>query len=201
MKIVLYVICAISPLWVACHNADSIAEIEATQSTQLDHQNIPETGHKLTDLAGKAVVPENNIAEHKTASVLNKNAAPYIGRYQVEISCSDRYVQCERGTANFILNLLADGTAHRSIVHMGKITFNSSHQYQPDRWSYDSINHQIIVRRENGVKFYYWIQPDLSLKMDLEKIAHADPLNRAFFATDNPLPQQAYVLVKKPNPI
>lgn len=69
-----------------------------------------------------------HMEERKTPLALSKNAMPYVGRYRVDISCSDPYVGCERGTANFILNLLADGTAHRSIVHMGKIMFNSSHQ-------------------------------------------------------------------------
>lgn len=198
MKIMFYVIYATSPLLVACSNADPMAEIDAIQSTQLENQNAKESGHKLTDLAGKAAMPVN-LEETKVSSVLNKNAVPYIGRYRVEINCSDPYIGCEQGTANFILNLLADGTAHRSIVHMGKITFNSSHQYQQDHWLYDAINHQIIVQRESGVKFYYWIQPDQNLKMDLNKIAHADPLNQAFFEEGNPLPQQSYVLEKKTN--
>lgn len=42
-----------------------------------------------------------------------------------------------------------------------------------------------MVQRQNGIKFYYGIQPDLSLKMDLEKIAHADPLNQAFYLSKN----------------
>lgn len=53
------------------------------------------------------------------------------------------------------------------------------------------------MQRQSGIKFYYWIQPDGSLKMDLDKIAHADPLNQAFFVAGTPLPQQAYVLEKK----
>lgn len=200
MKIILYVICAISPLLRACHNTDSMAEIDVIQRSHPDYQNAQDTGHKLTDLAGKAVIPVI-IQDDQTPSTLNKNASPYIGRYRVEISCSDAYVRCEQGASNFILNLLADGTAHRSIVHMGKITFNSSHYYEKDRWSYDEMNHQIIVQRQNGIKFYYWVQPDSSLKMNLEKIAHADPMNQDFFMAGNPLPQKEYVLEKKFNPI
>lgn len=199
MKIMFYVTCVMSSLLGACHNSDSMAEIDAIQSSQIDPQNVQVNGHKLTDLAGKAVIPET-IQERDTSSVLNKNATPYIGRYWVEISCSDPYVGCENGTANFILNLLADGTAHRSIVHLGKMTFNSSQHYEKDRWSYDEMNHQIIVHRQNGIKFYYSIQPDRSLKMDLNKIAHADPLNQAFFVQGNPLPQQEYILKKKSTP-
>lgn len=190
--------CVMSSLLGACHNSDSMAEIDAIQSSQIYAQNAQDKGHKLTDLAGKAVIPVT-IQDGSGASALNKNANPYIGRYWVEISCSDPYVGCEEGTANFILNLLADGTAHRSIVYLGKMTFNSSQHYEKDRWSYDEMNHQIIVHRQNGIKFYYSIQPDRSLKMDLNKIAHADPLNRAFFVEGNPLPQQAYVLKKKSN--
>lgn len=219
MKRILYVICSVSLLLGACHNTDSMVDIESAQSSQLDHDDVQDTtlgpaqdteqdtaqdtaqdtGHKLTDLAGKATMPVN-MQERTAPSALNKNAMPYVGRYRIDISCSDPYVGCERGTANFILNLLADGTAHRSIVHMGKIMFNSSHQYYQDRWSYDEINHQIVVQRQNGIKFYYRIQPDLSLKMDLEKIAHADPLNQAFFGGAHPLPQQEYILKKKLNP-
>lgn len=121
MKIILYFICAISSLLVACDNTDSMAEMDSIQSSQPDDQNAQDAGHKLTDLAGKAVIPVN-IQDDQRPSTVNKNAAPYIGRYRVEISCMDAFVECELGTANFILNLLADGTLHRSIVHMGKMT-------------------------------------------------------------------------------
>lgn len=135
MKRILYVICSVSLLLGACHNTDSMVDIESAQSSQLNHDDAQDTtlgpakdtGHKLTDLAGKATMPVH-MEERKTPLALNKNAMPYVGRYRVDISCSDPYVGCERGTANFILNLLADGTAHRSIVYMGKIMFNSSHQ-------------------------------------------------------------------------
>lgn len=48
-------------------------------------------------------------------------ARNFIGRYHANIPCEDDFVACEKGTAEFILNLLPDGTVHRSIIHYGKI--------------------------------------------------------------------------------
>lgn len=186
-------LCASTILLVACHDTGSMADLGALQSAQKDSSD-QDSGHTLTDLAGKAVMPIH-IEQPNADHVLTQQAQKFSGRYVVEMSCSDAFVQCEQGTAQFILNLMPNGIAHRSIVHLGKITFNSSHQYQQDRWMYDAMLHQIILQRENGVRFYYSIEPDQSLKMDLDKIS--TELSHEYLVMGSPLPQQAYVLKKQ----
>ena len=55
----------------------------------------------------------------------------------------------------------------------------------------------MILHRSNGVEFFYDIDKDQNLVMDLDKIAHASVLNEQYFAEGNPFPQQAYRLVKE----
>lgn len=128
--------------------------------------------------------------------VLSAQEKQYVGRYQTVIDCEDQFVSCNQGTADFMLHLLEDGTAHRSVIHSGKITFHSAEQHRQDQWSYDSTRHQIILQRANGVKFFYDIPHEGQLQMNLEKTAHATVKNRAYFTAGYALPAKAYTLVK-----
>ena len=127
---------------------------------------------------------------------ISEQAKAYVGRYQAVISCEDDFAQCDTGTADFILNLLEDGTAHRSMIHLGEMTFNSADQYRQDQWSYDEQQHQIVLRRGSGEVFFYHIGKDGSMTMDLARITHATAKNRAYFAAGYALPAKAYTLVK-----
>ncbi len=183
---------------VGCNKSleDSVAEqIQSeTEATDLAVSNIQ--GKKLTEVAGQATLPvAKAIAD--TPHMIPQNAEPYVGRYQAVISCDDPFVACDKGTADFIVNLLADGTAYRTIVHLGQMTFASNVQYHQDHWSYDSEHHQIILHRGNGVEFFYHIDSDQSLVMDLAKISNQTQRNRQYFAQGNAFPKQAYRLVKE----
>ncbi len=45
----------------------------------------------------------------------------YAGRYHTRISCEDNFADCETGEAEYILNLLPDGTAYWNVVHFGRV--------------------------------------------------------------------------------
>lgn len=168
----------------------SVAQQETFQTASKDDYE-PLTGKKLTDVAGQVATPidEEGITDH-----ISDNALPYAGRYRVAVSCKDPIVFCEKGTADFILNLLPDGTAHRTVIHLGTITFASENQYRQDYWKYDELNHQIILKRMSGVEFFYDIDKDKNLTMNLDRIANATDVNRVFFQEGNPFPHEAYKL-------
>jgi len=184
----------ISAALVGCHKPleDSVAQQVKTETPAEDN----ESAKSLTEVAGKATVPVE-----KTQPVLKntipQNAKAYIGRYQCTISCKDPFANCDQGTSDYVINLLADGSAHRTMIHLGQITFASNFHYRQDRWAYDAEHHQVVVYRSNGVKFFYDIDQDKNLVMDLEKIAHASERNQQYFNAGNPLPQQAYRLLKE----
>ena len=61
-------------------------------------------------MAGQATAPIQTVA---TEHHIPANHLSYVGRYTTQISCEDKFVMCERGTVDYILTLLPEGTAHR----------------------------------------------------------------------------------------
>ena len=173
--------------------------LEDSVAQQIKKETSAQSGEQaksLTDVAGRATVPVGE-TESGLKNTMPQSAQPYIGRYQATISCDDPFVRCKEGTADYVINLLEDGIAHRNLIHSGQISFASNPYHRQDRWSYDVQNHQVILYRSNGVEFFYNIDKDQNLVMDLEKIAHASALNEQYFAEGNPFPQQAYRLLKE----
>lgn len=147
---------------------------------------------RLTEVAGQATAPIQTVA---TEHHIPENHPSYVGRYTTQISCEDKFVMCERGTVDYILTLLPDGTAHRIFVNAGQISYDNEKKYRKDLWFYDEDAHQIVVARASGVNFYYNIHQDHNLIMDKHKIAIATENNREYFKT-NPLPSQNYHLIR-----
>ena len=151
-------------------------------------------GKKLTEVAGQATLPASiHPTDAAHAAKVSEQAEKFVGRYYAEISCEDRFVMCDRGKAEFIINLLPDGTAHRTIVYMGKMTYENSEiksnrSYQKNTWHYDEKNHEIIVNRIEGGQFFYRVDADGNLVMDLDQISSK--------AENSLTPEKAYVLTK-----
>ena len=114
---------------------DSIAEKIESENQLVNSAAANTQGKKLTEVAGKATMPADTTTA--TRKKIPENAEPYVGRYQSSISCADPLMKCKEGTGDLIINLLADGTAHSSIIHLGQITFDSDPYYHKDSWSYD----------------------------------------------------------------
>ena len=134
--------------------------------------------------------------DHQAIFPVTDAAKSYIGRYTVRVDCSDRFARCNDGQADFILTLLEDGTARRSIIHTGNVSFEDNWHYRKDSWFYDELHHQIVLHRESGVEFFYNVTHERNLIMDLNKIINGTRLNREYFAAGNPTPTKAYVLKK-----
>lgn len=150
-------------------------------------------GQRLRQIASEVVAPGRSRVSN---SKVPEQARPYIGRYKVVMRCDDPFIHCKEGTADFVISLLEDGSAHRSIIYLGSIQSASEDQYRQDRWSYQPESHQIILHRASGVEFFYNIDRDGNIVMDLDKIANATAVNRDYFAKTNRFPTQAYKLIK-----
>lgn len=152
-------------------------------------------GQRLTDVASRATMPSFE-REEVTSNPIAEDLQKYVGRYHVEISCDDPIVRCDSGHAEFILNLLPDGSAHRIIIHLGKITSATNSQYRDDLWSYDTEANQIIIHRSNGVELFYDIDKDQNLMFSIEKTEQFSDVNKTFFSEGNPRPLRPYKLIK-----
>lgn len=177
----------------ACNQSSSIEELEKYDA-EMQRQNgtSNQDARALTDIAGKATAP----AAEKTLthSAVNQQAIPFVGRYYASISCADPLVSCDSGSADFILNLLPDGTAHRTIVYLGAITFASDQQYRQDTWSYQPELHQITLHRASGVEFFYTVKDNKAMVMNREKIRTFTQTNIDFFEQGGAFPLEDYVL-------
>ena len=140
-------------------------------------------GEKLTEAAGPAVTQA--LEDDHVAQVSNVSM-PFVGRYHTEINCEDKFAHCEKGSAEFIINLLPDGTAHRTFVYKGRVS-NDSHEelanrnYKKNTWHYDEEHHQIIVQRIEGIQFFYSINDEQNLVIDRDKILNIDKSFLKFF--------------------
>lgn len=150
-------------------------------------------GYKLKDLAGQTHLPRYESVQDQQNII--SDALVYAGRYKVEIGCEDAFVECEEGTVDLVLNLLSNGTAHRTIVYIGSMTSDTLKQYRQDHWAYDMSHHQIIVERETGVTVFYDISESGDLVLNRDKTATATEINREYF-TENALPAESYIFNK-----
>lgn len=177
------------------------AETEAFDEVAL----VPETeskeaGRKLTEIAGQASLPaEKNL--HEKDDVLSKDALKYAGRYSTKIPCTDAFARCQKGQADYILSLLADGTAHRTIVYLGrmysdKTQSNGGQFYRQDRWSYDAKNHEVVLHFVEGYDFYYKVIDSHHLVIDLEKNQQQEKVHLDVDGKNYLQPEKAYSLKK-----
>jgi hypothetical protein len=182
------------------HSSSEIALQEATQAVPAND------GKKLSEVAGQATLPA--MAEVKGFSPqhqsLPSKAEAFVGRYHVQISCDDPFAKCDQGSAEFIINLLADGTAHRTFVYMGKISYENSdiksnRSYQKNTWIYDEAQHEIIVNRIEGIQFFYKVDAQNNLIMDIDRILNGTEENRLYFSQHHTAPTKAYVLQRFDN--
>lgn len=159
-------------------------------------------GKRLTEVAGRTALPQAQLAESENISpVVSKVSEPYIGRYHVVVDCHEKFALCEKGNAEFVINLLKDGTSHRTLIYMGKMSYEKkSNQtervYQQNTWRFNPETHQIEVQRAEGVDFYYDVNADGDLVIDLEKIYANNQIENDQFIDGTYVPTQAYVLKK-----
>ena len=181
----------------ASSSNDVLNQGALTQHDEVQH------GKKLTEVAGQATLPtasEVNALDQPSEAMTPK-AQQLVGRYHVQINCEDPFAMCDQGNSEFIINLLPDGTAHRTLVYMGKMTYEnndikSNRSYQKNTWTYDEANREVIVNRIEGIQFYYKVDAHKNLIMDLDKILNGTEKNKVYFQQNNIAPTKAYVLTR-----
>ena len=159
-----------------------------------------EQAKTLIEIAGQATLPA---MIHARKSPIKPYEKPFVGRYHAHIPCDDHFVPCTAGTAEYILNLSADGSVHRSIVQFGKVfaentqTDSRNANYRRDTWSINVEKTELVVHRKDGVNFYYDIQDPQHLIMNLDKINRENSGgDKYFFKQGYRKPLKAYVLLK-----
>lgn len=159
-----------------------------------------EQAKTLIEIAGQATLPAMT---HARKSPIKAYEKPFVGRYHAHIPCDDNFVPCAAGTAEYILNLSADGSVHRSIVQFGKVfaentqTDSRNANYRRDTWSINLEKTELVVHRKDGVNFYYDIQDPQHLIMNLDKINRENSGgDKYYFKQGYRKPLKAYVLLK-----
>lgn len=159
-----------------------------------------EQAKTLIEIAGQATLPAMT---HARKSPIKPYEKPFVGRYHAHIPCDDNFVPCAAGTAEYILNLSADGSVHRSIVQFGKVfaentqTDSRNANYRRDTWSINVEKTELVVHRKDGVNFYYDIQDPQHLIMNLDKINRENSGgDKYYFKQGYRKPLKAYVLLK-----
>jgi hypothetical protein len=195
----------VSLVMAACSQSPMPADeqiVSAEEEQPASVVNPSQSGKKLTELAGQASLPDNEASSTLQQDSANEKA-PYIGRYHVQISCKDDFVQCSEGSAEYILTLVADGSAYRSIIYTGKLFSEKMAEdrrirtYRRDTWSVNPGNAELVVHLEEGAKFYYQVDEQHNLILDLDRTVDLEnQTNQHFFAAGYPMPTQAYRLIK-----
>lgn len=176
-----------------CDHSTLVATLEAHDAEMQAKKELSHAeGLILAEIAGQATAPA--FEKVLTSLTVEHEAEPYVGRYHVSVSCQDPFVSCDNGSADFVLNLLPDGTAHRTIIHLGTITFESVKQYRQDKWSYQPELEQITLHRASGVEFFYNIKDSHTIVMNIEKILNSSNQNIKFFSQGGAFPMKAYEL-------
>lgn len=129
----------------------------------------------------------------------------YVGRYHTRISCADTFADCESGEAEYILNLLADGSVYWNVIHYGRIgTKDGSKSAAVNQlcptltWKVDDIEHDLIIHcPTSDVNFYFNIDSARLLSVNVEKLFYSDyGKNREFLEQNYFVPTKAYILKK-----
>lgn len=107
-----------------------LSQSETRESSPLSQGQLPSlnninytdeslvTGRKLTEVAGRASLP---VLQNEQNEEVRSTNLQYAGRYYTQVPCQDAFVNCGKGRAEYILNLLPDGSAHRMIATFGRV--------------------------------------------------------------------------------
>jgi len=175
-------------------------------SSSIDEENLIKnsTSTKTLDyVAGRTFLPEENLDQTKKLSGISLQ---YVGRYHTRISCKDAFADCESGEAEYILNLLPNGSAYWNVIHFGRVGSKDGvkstavNQLCPDlNWKVDEREDELTIHCPlSNVNFYFNVDSNKRLIVNLEKLFYSDyGKNREFLEQNYFVPNQAYVLTKE----
>lgn len=176
----------------ACHDTAPLDESKLNLEVASKNDVDDVVGGKLSKVAAHAV--NHNVDENNRQG--SEAAQKFVGRYALKITCPDRFIGCDEGSANVVMTLLADGAAQLTVVHLGKVTFSSKMQKLSEHWTYDDAGQHIVLYRDNGVEFFYDIVEQQNLQLNLAKTRSAPGQNQRYFAEGHAFPESAYVFKK-----
>ena len=187
-------------------NHTNSKDLSSASSNSTHEENLIKnsTSTKTLDyVAGRTFLPEENLDQTKK---LSRTSLQYVGRYHTRISCEDAFADCESGEAEYILNLLSNGSAYWNVIHFGRVGSKDGakstaiNQLCPDlNWKVDEREHELTIHCPlSNVNFYFTIDSKKRLIVNLEKLFYSDyGKNREFLEQNYFVPKQAYVLTKE----
>ncbi|GAB3052167.1 hypothetical protein GCM10027155_18140 [Acinetobacter apis] len=176
-------------------------EIKPVNQSDLPAPVPSEHSGNLLSIAGKATAPKV-LDEKPIGRILNQEEKTLVGRYKVTISCKDPIARCtenEKGSVDFILNLLPNGTVYRFIKGLGAIKLDSrnSPHYFRDHWGITQINQSkyVVISYSTGMRVFYRVEPNHSLLMDTSR---NKLVNLKAYRAGYPFASQNYYLKRVP---
>lgn len=193
----------------ACDSRQSEPKQQPQPKQQAQHipdaTTAEEQAKSLTDVAGQATLPystaqKNHLAPPSEADLI------YVGRYHGRIPCTDPFAGCAQGEteAEYILNLLPDGSVYWTNTSFGRLGAESSRKMskieqtcKQVQWVVHKEFNEIMLRCDAAnISLYYQINQNDDLVLDREKIWNSDDgANRQFFH-EYPFPEKSYVFEK-----
>lgn len=178
---------------------ENIQSPDVQATVQEDVAIASEQRDNLLSIAGKATAPKV-LDEKPTGRILTETEKKLVGRYKVTISCKDPIARCtenEKGSVDFILNLLPDGTVYRFIKGLGAIKLDSrnSPHYTRDYWEVTQINQKtyVVISYSTGMRIFYRSEPHNTLLMDTPR---NKLVNLKAYRAGYPFASQNYYLKK-----
>lgn len=181
----------------------------ADQTTEMVHalkQNAEDTtpGTKLIDVVNQAPLPpelgRQQQDQHQSKTSLRTQ---YAGRYHAKINCERTLVSCEKGEVEYVLNLLEDGGAYRTIIRQGKIYVdegNGTQSYRQDSWEFDPQEDDLVIYLKEGAELFFDVDEQANLHLDVYKTLNYDQDNRDFFRSRLASGYESYMLTKIKEP-
>lgn len=183
--------------------ADQVEQLDLEQSGESEATDDAMSGVKLIDVVNQATLPkETQRSQH---SLHNQHLdyadlrAKYAGRYYGKINCETTLTSCEKGEVEYVLNLLEDGSAFRTIIQQGKIYVdegNTTQSYRQDAWIFDPHEDDLVIHLKEGVELYFDVDEESNLRLDVNKTVNYDFENRTFFQPRLPAQYESYILRK-----
>lgn len=191
----------------ACDINHTNSKDHSTTSSSSNHEeNLIKSSTSIKTLdyvAGRTFLPEDTSDQTQK---LNEASLQYVGRYHTRISCEDAFADCESGEAEYILNLLPNGSAYWNVVHFGRVGSKDGaksaavNQLCPTlNWKVEEKERELRIQCPlSKVNFYFNIDSNKRLVTNLEKLLYSDyGKNREFLEQNYFVPNQAYVLTKE----
>lgn len=203
----LVVVAAMCMTLSACDINHTNSKDHPTASSNSNHEeNLIKSSASIKTLdyvAGRTFLPEDTSDQTQK---LNAASLQYVGRYHTRISCEDAFADCESGEAEYILNLLPNGSAYWNVVHFGRVGSKDGsksaavNQLCPTlNWKVDEKEHELTIQCPlSKVNFYFNLDANKRLVTNLEKLLYSDyGKNREFLEQNYFVPNRAYVLTKE----